>query len=120
MTDRDPVTFLREEYQALVREDLDWKIRVLDGPSSAWCTVDGRKVLMLCSNNYLGLSNHPRLKEAATKAIATHGAGSGSVRPIAGTMDLHVELERRLAAFKGADASLVYQTGFAANAGLIP
>jgi len=120
LTDRDPVAFLREEYQALVREDLDWKIRVLDGPSSAWCTVDGRKALMLCSNNYLGLSNHPRLKEAAMKAIATHGAGSGSVRPIAGTMDLHVELERRLAAFKGADASLVYQTGFAANAGLIP
>ncbi len=120
MADRDPVAFLREEYQALVKEDLDWKIRVLEGPSSAWCTVDGRKVLMLCSNNYLGLSNHPRLKEAAMKAIATHGAGSGSVRPIAGTMDLHVELERRLAAFKGADASLVYQTGFAANAGLIP
>ncbi len=120
MAERDPVAFLKEEYQALVREDLDWKIRTLDGPSSSWCTVEGKKVLMLCSNNYLGLSNHPRLKKAATEAIATHGAGSGSVRPIAGTMDLHVALERRLAAFKGADASLVYQTGFAANAGLIP
>jgi len=120
LADRDQVAFLREEYQALVREDLDWKIRVLEGPSSSWCTVDGKKVLMLCSNNYLGLSNHPRLKQAASVAIATHGAGSGSVRPIAGTMDLHVTLERRLAAFKGADASLVYQTGFAANAGLIP
>ncbi len=75
---------------------------------------------MFCSNNYLNFSNHPKLKEAAIKAVQTHGAGSGSVRPIAGNMDLHVELERRLAKFKHADASLVYQTGFAANAGLIP
>jgi glycine C-acetyltransferase len=75
---------------------------------------------MFCSNNYLGLSDHARLKRAAKEAIDSHGAGSGSVRPIAGTMDLHVELERRLARFKGASASLVYQTGFAANAGLIP
>jgi glycine C-acetyltransferase len=82
--------------------------------------VDGKKVLMFCSNNYLSLSNHPKLKEAAIKAVETHGAGSGSVRPIAGTMDIHIELEKRLAKFKHADASLVYQTGFAANAGLIP
>jgi glycine C-acetyltransferase len=75
---------------------------------------------MFCSNNYLGLSNHPALKEAAIAAVRTHGAGSGSVRPIAGTMDLHAELERRLARFKRAEASLVYQTGFATNAGLIP
>jgi len=75
---------------------------------------------MLCSNNYLNLSNHPKIKEAAAAAIRSHGAGSGSVRPIAGNMDLHVELERRLAGFKEAEASLVYQTGFAANAGLIP
>jgi glycine C-acetyltransferase len=75
---------------------------------------------MFCSNNYLGLSNHPKLKEAAIKAVQTHGAGSGSVRPIAGTMDIHIELEKRLAKFKHAEASLVYQTGFAANAGLIP
>ncbi|MGD0159432.1 MAG: glycine C-acetyltransferase [Candidatus Bathyarchaeia archaeon] len=117
---RDPTGFLREEYQDLVKNALDWKIRVLEGPSSPWCMVDGKKVLMFCSNNYLGLSNHPRLKEAATKAIQTHGAGSGSVRPIAGTMDIHIELEKRLAKFKHAEASLVYQTGFAANAGLIP
>jgi len=77
-------------------------------------------VLMFCSNNYLGLSNHQKLKDAAIEAIKTHGAGSGSVRPIAGSMDLHFELERRLAKFKEAEASLVYQTGFAANAGLIP
>ena len=117
---RDPTSFLRQEYEDLVRQELDWKLRVLNGPSAPWCLVDGKKVLMFCSNNYLGLSNHPKLKAAAISAVETHGAGSGSVRPIAGTMDIHVELEKRLARFKGADASLVYQTGFAANAGLIP
>jgi len=117
---RNPTTFLKEEYEELAKSELDWKLRVLQGPSTPWCIVDGKKVLMFCSNNYLGLSNHPRLKEAAIKAVQTHGAGSGSVRPIAGNMDLHIELERRLAKFKHAEASLVYQTGFAANAGLIP
>lgn len=117
---RNPTTFLKEEYQALVQNEIDWRLRVLEGPSTPWCKVDGKKVLMFCSNNYLGLSNHPRLKEAALKAIKTHGVGSGSVRPIAGNMDLHIELEKRLAKFKHAEASLVYQTGFAANAGLIP
>jgi len=120
MAERDSVSFLREEYEQLVRSELDWKLRVLQGPSSPRCIVDGKKVIMLCSNNYLSLSNHPKLKKAAIDAIKTHGAGSGSVRPIAGNMDLHVELERRLAKFKEAEASLVYQTGFAANAGLIP
>ncbi|MDA4121050.1 MAG: aminotransferase class I/II-fold pyridoxal phosphate-dependent enzyme [Thaumarchaeota archaeon] len=117
---RDPTTFLRQEYEDLVRQDLDWKLRVLEGPSAPWTLVDGKKVLMFCSNNYLSLSNHPKLKEAAIKAVETYGVGSGSVRPIAGNMDLHVELEEKLAKFKGAEASLVYQTGFAANAGLIP
>lgn len=119
-TMRDPTAFLRAEYDELVRADLDWKLRILAGPSAPWCQIDGRKVLMFCSNNYLGLSNHARLKEAAIAAIRSHGAGSGSVRPIAGTMDLHVELERRLARFKGAEASLTYQSGFATNSGLIP
>jgi glycine C-acetyltransferase len=117
---RNPTSFLKDEYDDLVRQDLDWKLRILGGPSEPWCIVDGKKVLMLCSNNYLGFSNHPKLREAAMEAVRTHGAGSGSVRPIAGTMNLHVELERRLARFKEAEASLVYQTGFAANAGLIP
>ena len=117
---RDPTSFMKEEYEALVKDELDWRLRELQGPSSPWCVVDGKKVLMFCSNNYLGLSNHQKLKDAAIEAIKTHGAGSGSVRPIAGSMDLHFELERRLAKFKEAEASLVYQTGFAANAGLIP
>ncbi len=117
---RNPTAFLAEEYQGLVKSELDWKLRVLQGPSQSRCIVDGKKVLMLCSNNYLGLSTHPKVEEAAVKAVQTHGAGSGSVRPIAGTMDIHIELEKRLAKFKHAEASLVYQTGFAANAGLIP
>jgi glycine C-acetyltransferase len=117
---RDPSSFLRTEYEDLVHANLDWKIRTLDGASAPWSIVDGKKVLMFCSNNYLGLSNHPALKAAAIEAVRTHGSGSGSVRPIAGTMDLHAELERRLAKFKDAEASLVYQTGFAANSGLIP
>jgi glycine C-acetyltransferase len=117
---RNSTSFLKEEYEALVKSELDWRIRILQGPSTPWCTVDGKKVLMFCSNNYLSLSNHPKLKEAAIKAVQTHGAGSGSVRPIAGTMDIHIELENRLARFKHAEASLVYQTGFAANSGLIP
>ena len=117
---RDPVAFLGQEYRELVASELDWRLKILQGPSAPWCTIDGKKVLMFCSNNYLGLSNHPKLKAAATEAIRTHGVGSGSVRPIAGTMDLHTELESRLARFKHAEASLVYQTGFATNAGLIP
>jgi glycine C-acetyltransferase len=120
MAVRNPVGFLRTEYEDLVRNELDWKLRVLEGPSAPRCVVDGKRVLMLCSNNYLGLSNHPRLKRAAIEAVRSHGAGSGSVRPIAGNMDLHMELEHRLAKFKEAEASLVFQTGFAANAGLIP
>jgi len=117
---RNPTAFLKEEYEELVRNELDWKLHVLQGSSSPRCVVDGKKVLMLCSNNYLGLSNHSRLKEAAINAIKTHGVGSGSVRPIAGNMDLHLELEEKLAKFKHTEASLVYQTGFSANAGLIP
>ena len=117
---RNPTSFLHDEYEDLVKNELDWKLRVINGASTPWCNVDGKKVLMLCSNNYLGLSNHPKLKDASIRAVQSHGVGSGSVRPIAGNMDLHVELEERLARFKHAEASLVYQTGFAANAGLIP
>ncbi|MFQ5909096.1 MAG: aminotransferase class I/II-fold pyridoxal phosphate-dependent enzyme [Thermoplasmata archaeon] len=117
---RDPNGFMREEYQTLVEKGFDWKLRVLEGPSAPRCRVEGRDVIMLCSNNYLNLSNHPRLRQAAKEAIDTYGVGSGSVRPIAGNMDLHMEAERKVARFKRTEASLIYQTGFAANAGLIP
>jgi glycine C-acetyltransferase len=117
---RNPTSFLGEEYKALVDQELDWRLRILQGPSSTRCVVDGKKVLMLCSNNYLSLSTHPKLIDAAIRSIKTHGVGSGSVRPIAGNMDLHIELEKRLAKFKRAEASLVYTSGFTANSGLIP
>ncbi len=77
---RDPVGFLKEEYDSLVNNSLDWRLWSLDGPSTPECFVNGKKVIMLCSNNYLGLSNHPKVKEAAIQAIRTHGAGSGSFR----------------------------------------
>jgi len=112
--------FLREEYESLVEKDFDWKIRVLNGPSAPKSVVEGKNVVMLCSNNYLNLSNHPKLKEAAVKATEKYGAGSGSVRPIAGTMDIHMELEKKIAKFKKTEASLFYQSGFVTNSGLIP
>jgi len=117
---RDPVGFLRQEYEQLVRDQLDWKLRILQSSSSPRSLVDGKEVLMLCSNNYLGLSNHPKLKKAAIEAIEKYGVGSGSVRPIAGNMDIHMKLEERLARFKHTEASLTFSAGFTANQGLIP
>jgi len=117
---RDPTGFLKQGYEELVKKGLDWKLRVLEGPSQPTCKVDGKDVIMLCSNNYLGLCNHPQVKKATIEAIKTHGVGAGSDRSIAGNTDLHVELEERLARFKGVEASLVYQTGYAVNGGLIP
>jgi len=111
---------MRAEYENLVAQSLDWKLRVLQGPSAPRSQVDGKTVIMLCSNNYLNLSNHPKVKRAAREAIKTHGAGSGSVRPIAGNMDLDEELERRIARFKRREAALFYMSGFAGNAGFIP
>ncbi|MEK6953613.1 MAG: aminotransferase class I/II-fold pyridoxal phosphate-dependent enzyme [Candidatus Micrarchaeota archaeon] len=112
--------FLKTEVDELKAKSLNWNLRELQGPSMPHAKVDGKDVLMLCSNNYLNLSNHPKIKRAAINAVRTHGAGSGSVRAIAGTMDLHLQLERKIAQFKGSQAALYYQTGFAANAGLIP
>ena len=117
---RNPTAFLKEEYEELVKNGFDWKLRELQGPSKPKVTVDGKEMIMLCSNNYLNLSNHPKLIEAAIEATKTHGSGSGSVRAIAGNMDLHFELEEAIAKFKKTEAALYYQTGFATNAGLIP
>ncbi|HLF06206.1 MAG TPA: aminotransferase class I/II-fold pyridoxal phosphate-dependent enzyme [Thermoplasmata archaeon] len=116
---RDASAFLREEYQSLVTQGFDWKLHLLEGPSAPRAKVDGKEVIMLCSNNYLNLSNHSKVKRAAIQAVRTHGAGSGSVRPIAGNMDLHERLEKRIAEFKRCEAALVYQTGYAANSGLL-
>jgi glycine C-acetyltransferase len=117
---RDPRGFLREEYSRLVSEKLDWRIRTLTTNSAPWSVISEKRVLVLCSNNYLNLTNHPLVKKAAINAIERYGAGSGSVRAIAGTMAPHVELEKALADYKRTEASLAYATGFAANGGLIP
>ena len=104
----------------MVDKALDWRLKTIQGPSEPVAIVDGKEVLILCSNNYLGLTTHPKLKEAAIQATRKYGVGSGAVRAISGTMDLHMELEKRLAKFKGSEASLTYPTGFQANSGLIP
>jgi len=117
---RNATEFLKTEYQDLVSKNLDWKIRILESGSAPHSTVDGKNILMLCSNNYLNLSNHPRLIKGAIDAAKKYGAGSGSVRAIAGTMKIHIDVEKKLAKFKHTEAALLYQTGFAANAGLIP
>jgi glycine C-acetyltransferase len=95
-------------------------IRTIESPMDAWVTIDGRRLLNFCANNYLGLANHPRIRMAAQKAIDSHGVGPGAVRTIAGTMDLHIQLEERLAQFKKAEACISFQSGFSANLATIP
>ena len=116
----DRLIWIRDELDALQTQGLFTAIRILSSPQGAWLDVDGRRVLNFCSNNYLGLANHPHLKYAAQQAIETHGVGPGAVRTIAGTMELHLELERRLADFKGVEAAISFQSGFNANLAVIP
>jgi glycine C-acetyltransferase len=114
-----PLQYLDEAIQELKRDGLYRTLRELEGEQLPRARFDGREVINLSSNNYLGLTTHPKLREAAIQAVRTLGAGSGSVRTIAGTMKLHMELERRIAAFKKTEASVVFQSGFAANAGTV-
>ncbi len=114
-------TWLCEQIQTLKDQNLYKPLVVMDSPSGARITVNGKQnVINLSSNNYLGLANHPKLKAAAVAAVEKWGAGAGAVRPIIGTMRLHMELEQKLAAFKHVEATLVFQSGFTANAGVIP
>jgi len=115
----DPLEYLSAELASLRDQGLYRRLRVLDGEQRAHTSVDHRSVVNLSSNNYLGLTTHPRLRERAAEALAALGVGTGSVRPIAGTMAIHMELERRLAAFKNTEAAVVFQSGFAANAGTV-
>jgi glycine C-acetyltransferase len=115
----NPLAYLDGELQTLRDQGLYRALRVLDGEQTATATFDGRSVVNLSSNNYLGLTTHPLLRARATEALRTLGVGSGSVRTIAGTMAIHLELERRLAAFKRTDAAVVFQSGFTANAGTV-
>ena len=112
--------WIEDELQGLKEAGLYNQIRTLSSPQGAWLVVDGQRVLNFCSNNYLGLANHPRIVEAAKKAVDQFGIGPAAVRTIAGTMDLHIELEKRLAAFKGVEAAITFQSGFSANTGCIP
>jgi len=111
--------WLADELNNLKHQGLYNTIRTIGSPQGAWIVVDGKRVLNFCSNNYLGLANDPRLRDAAKRAIDQFGAGPAAVRTIAGTLTLHRELETRLARFKGAEATIAFQSGFASNLGTI-
>lgn len=120
MTTRiNPLSYLSDELNALKQKGTYFRLRVLDDEQAAVCHFDGRKVINLASNNYLGLTTHPKLREAALEATRKYGVGSGAVRTIAGTMKLHMELEEKIARFKNVEACVVFQSGFTANAGTV-
>jgi len=112
--------WITQELDGLKQAGLYNRIRTIGSPQGAWLVVDGKQVLNFCSNNYLGLANHPDIVAAAQKATKEMGVGPAAVRSIAGTMSLHVELEKRLAAFKGVEAAITFQSGFTANLATIP
>lgn len=109
------LNWMRQELDGLKEAGLYNRIRTISSPQGAWLIVDGKKVLNFCSNNYLGLANRPEIVAAAKRGLDEYGAGPAAVRTIAGTMDLHLELERRLASFKGVEAAITFQSGFCAN-----
>src|SRR5207244_9256370 len=115
----DPLRYLSNELDSLKQEGLYRQLRILDGEQAARASVDHRSVVNLSSNNYLGLTTHPKLRERAERAIREFGVGSGSVRTIAGTMAIDMELEHALARFKRTGAAVVFQSGFTANAGTV-
>ncbi len=119
MTTTNPLSYLSDQLHAWKRAGTYQRLRVLESACQPVSQVDGREVINLASNNYLGLADHPKLVEAAVAATKKYGAGSGAVRTISGTMSLHMELERRIAAFKNVEACVVFQSGFAANAGTV-
>jgi len=107
----DKLDFMREELETAKAEKRYVNVRTMDSPADAWMVVDGKKVLNFCTNNYLGLANHPKIKEAARKAIEEWGVGPAAVRTIAGTQSLHLQLEKRLAEFKEVEDALYVQSG---------
>ena len=116
---QDPLSYLSDELNALRQQNLYRRLRVLEDEQKAHTTFDHRSVVNLSSNNYLGLTTHPRLRQKAREAVEQFGVGTGSVRTIAGTMAMHMELERKLAEFKKVEAVVVFQSGFTANAGTV-
>jgi len=116
---RPQLSYLTEQLDQLKQKGTYFRLRVLEDEQAPVCTFDGKKVINLASNNYLGLTTHPRLREAALEATRKYGVGSGAVRTIAGTMKIHMELEEKIARFKNVEGSVVFQSGFAANAGTV-
>ena len=119
MIKQNPLQYVSEQLKELREKGVAPKLRVLEGEQKAVCTFDGREVINLASNNYLGLTTHKALRKAAVEAAKTYGAGAGAVRTIAGTMQLHMQLEEQIAKFKNVEACVVFQSGFAANAGTV-
>ena len=116
----NPLSFMSEELDRMKREGLYGNIRTLESPQGATVRIGGKEYLNLCSNNYLGFANDPRVCEKAKAMIDKYGVGPGAVRTIAGTMDIHLELEKKLASFKGAEAAITFQSGFCANLAVVP
>jgi len=112
--------FIEQELSRLKDAGLYRHMPLIQGPQEPRVTINGREVILLCSNNYLGLANHPKVKDAAIKAIEKYGFGSGASRLVSGNMELHEELEQRIARFKDTEAALVFNSGYHANIGIIP
>src|SRR5437868_13109342 len=119
VTRTNPLSYLTDQMNELKQKGTHFKLRVLEDEQAPECTVDGKHVINLASNNYLGLTTHPKLREAAEAAIKKYGVGSGAVRTVSGTMTIHMELEEKIARFKNTEACVVFQSGFAANAGTV-
>src|SRR6059036_1550249 len=115
----NPLFYLTDQLNDLKAKGTHFRLRVLEDEQASICTFDGKKVINLASNNYLGLTTHPKLREAALEATRKYGVGSGAVRTIAGTMKIHMEVEEKIARFKNSEACVVFQSGFAANAGTV-
>ncbi len=116
----DDTRWMRERYESLREQGLDWNPPTLESANEPRVSIGGREMIMLSANNYLNLTNHPKVVGAMVEATLKWGAGSGSVRAIAGTMDIHLAAEEKVAEFKGVEAALIYSSGYAANVGLIP
>src|SRR5438552_12867371 len=115
----NPLSYLTDQLNDLKAKGTHFRLRVLEDEQAPVCTFDGKKVINLASNNYLGLTTHPKLREAALEATRKYGVGSGAVRTISGTMSIHMQLEERIARFKNVEACVVFQSGFAANSGTV-
>src|SRR5689334_3297455 len=118
-TRTDPLSYLHDQLEDLKQRGTYFRLRVLQDEQAPECTYDGRKVINIASNNYLGLTTHPKLRQAALDATKKYGVGSGAVRTVAGTMAIHMELEEKIARFKHVEASVVFQSGFTANSGTV-